>query len=186
MPAKSKTPSWIDVKASLADVDRAGLLALVQDLYAASKDNQIFVDARFGLGDDVLEPYKAIIDRWLWPDVYKNKQYSVAKAKKPIADYKKAIGEPVGLAELMVFYCEQAIDFSGEFGLADEAYYSALVACSSRRLGLCSGCPSHNAQAFSTGSTRSARRGRRWAGVWETTSTRSGEAPASRSTIDEG
>lgn len=127
MATKKNTPSWSDVKAKLADFDRAGLLGLVQDLYAASKDNQIFLHARFGLGKDVLKPYKVTIDRWLCPDVYKNQDYSVAKAKKPIADYKKAIGQQVGLAELMVFYCEQAIGFSSEFGLDDEGYYSALV-----------------------------------------------------------
>lgn len=127
MATKKNTPSWSDVKAKLADFDRAGLLALVQDLYAASKDNQIFLHARFGLGEDVLKPYKVTIDRWLCPDVYKNQDYSVAKAKKPIADYKKAIAQPAGLAELMVFYCEQAIGFSSEFGLDDEGYYSALV-----------------------------------------------------------
>lgn len=130
MAAKKPTkasPSWSDVKTQLADFDRTGLIGLVQDLYAASKDNQIFLHARFGLGEDVLRPYKVTIDRWLRPDVYKNQDYSVAKAKKPIADYKKAIGHPAGLAELMVFYSEQAIDFSSEFGLDDEGYYSALV-----------------------------------------------------------
>jgi hypothetical protein len=30
----------------------------------------------------LLKPYKAIIDRWLWPDVFKNQDTSVAKAKK--------------------------------------------------------------------------------------------------------
>ena len=59
------TPSWSDVKTKLADFDRAGLMGLVQDLYAASKDNQAFLHARFGIGEDVLKPYKAAIDRWL-------------------------------------------------------------------------------------------------------------------------
>lgn len=39
-----------------------------------------------------MKAYKTIIDRWLWPDVFKNQDTSVAKAKKAIADYKKAIG----------------------------------------------------------------------------------------------
>jgi len=97
MATKKATPSWIDVKARLADLDRAGLLGLVQDLYAASKDNQAFVHARLHLGDNVLEPYKATIDRWLWPDVFKNQDTSVAKAKKAVADYKKASGSVEGL-----------------------------------------------------------------------------------------
>jgi hypothetical protein len=35
------------IKAKLASVDRLGLLGLIQDLYAAHKDNQTFLHARF-------------------------------------------------------------------------------------------------------------------------------------------
>ncbi len=119
--------SWSDVKTKLADFDRPGLLGLVQDLYAASKENQAFLHARFALGEDVLRPYKATIERWLWPDVIKNQDTSVAKAKKAIADYKKAVRQPDGLAELMVFYCERAAGFSNDIGLQDEGYFNALV-----------------------------------------------------------
>lgn len=127
MAAQKTAPSWSDVKAQLAAFDRAALLGLLQDLYVASKDNQAFVHARLHLGGDVLKPYKATIDRWLWPDVFKNQDTSVAKAKKAIADYKKASGTAEGLAELAVFYCERASGFSGDVGMDDEAYLSALV-----------------------------------------------------------
>lgn len=127
MATKKSTPSWSDVKTRLADFDRASLIGLVQDLYAASKDNQAFLHARFALGGDVLKPYKAAIDRWLWPDVFKNQDTSVAKAKKAISDYKKAIGQPEGSAELMVFYCERAAGFSNDVGLQDDGYFIALV-----------------------------------------------------------
>jgi hypothetical protein len=125
-PIKASS-TWSDVKGKLAEFDRAGLLGLVQDLYAASKDNQTFLHARFGLGGDVLVPYKAIIDRWIWPNPAKNQDTSVAAAKKAITDYRKAIGHPEGLAELMVFYCERAAGFSNEYGLDDEGYFDALV-----------------------------------------------------------
>jgi hypothetical protein len=127
MAMKKTTPSWSDVKIKLADFDRAGLISLVQDLYAASKDNQTFLHARFGLGGDVLKPYKAIIDRWLWPDMFKNQDTSVSKAKKAVSDYKKAVGQFDGLAELMVFYCERGAGFSDDIGLQDEGYFDALV-----------------------------------------------------------
>jgi len=119
--------NWSAVKTKLSSFDRAGLLSLIQDLYAASKDNQAFLHARFNLGADVLKPYKATINRWLWPDMFKNQDTSVAKAKKAISDYKKAIGAPEGLAELMVFYCETAAGFSDDIGLQDEGYFAALV-----------------------------------------------------------
>ena len=51
---KIPRPTWYDVKAKLANFDRAGLFGLLQDLYAASKDNQAFLHARFSLSDDVL------------------------------------------------------------------------------------------------------------------------------------
>lgn len=97
-------PTWADVKGELAPFDRPGLLALIQDLYTAHKDNQMFLHARFGLGEDVLQPYKKTLDRWLWPDVLRNQDTSVLKAKQAISSYQKAVGDPVGLAELIVFY----------------------------------------------------------------------------------
>lgn len=124
-PTKA-TPSWSNVKTKLTDFDRAGLLGLVQDLYAASKDNKAFLHARFGLGEDPLEPYKDVVTRWINPPDFRN-PISVSKAKKAISDYKKALGRPEGLAELTVFYCEEVFDFLAGCGMDDEGFYSALV-----------------------------------------------------------
>ena len=120
-------PTWTDVKARLASFDRLGLLGLIQDLYTAHKENQTFLHARFGLGQDVLKPYKETLDRWLWPDVLRNQDTSVVKAKQAISSYKKAVGDPAGLAELMVFYCECAARFCTDIGYQDDAYFDALV-----------------------------------------------------------
>lgn len=109
------------------ELDRAGLVGLVRDLYSASRENQAFLHARFNAGDDVLAPYKVIIDRWLWPDHLKNQGISIAKAKKAITEYKKAIGDPVGMSELAVFYCERAAGFSADIYLQDETYFRALI-----------------------------------------------------------
>lgn len=124
---RKASPTWSDVKGRMAELDRAALLGLVQDLYAASKDNQAFLHTRFDLGGDSLAPYKATIDRWLWPNVIKNQLTSVATAKRAVADYRKASGKPEGLVELMAFYCERAAGFSDEYGLQDEIYFNALV-----------------------------------------------------------
>jgi hypothetical protein len=120
-------PSWTDVKAALTSLDRLGLLGLIQDLYAAHKDNQTFLHARFGLGADALNPYKETLDRWLWPEVLQNQDTSVVKAKQAISSYRKAVGEPAGLAELMVFYCERAAGFCSDIGYQDDSYFDALV-----------------------------------------------------------
>jgi len=120
-------PTWADVKAKLASFDRAALLAALQDLYAATEGNRAFLHARFGLGEDPLQPYKKTIDRWLCPDIFRGQETSVSRAKRAIRNYKKAIGDSVGLAELMVFYCERAAGFCADVRHADPAYFDALV-----------------------------------------------------------
>jgi len=39
-------PTWVGVKAKLAQFDRTGLMGLVQDLYAAHEDNRTFPHAK--------------------------------------------------------------------------------------------------------------------------------------------
>jgi hypothetical protein len=124
---KSTLPSWKVVKAALQSFDRAGLLGLVHDLYAVDKINKAFLHARLGLGSDQLAPYKAIISRWICPDLVKSQSVSISKAKKAIADYQKAIGEPAGLAELSIFYCEEAFSLLESCAFEDERYFAALI-----------------------------------------------------------
>lgn len=125
-PAKSK-PTWTDVKIKLESFDRAGLLGVLQDLYAADEANRAFLHARFGLSDDPLQPYKKTIDRGLWPNVFRGQQTAVSRATGAIVKYKKALGDPVGLAELLVFYCERAAGFCQDANHQDTAYFDALV-----------------------------------------------------------
>ncbi len=125
-PAKSKA-TWADVKTTLTSFDRAALLGLLQDLYAADEFNRAFLHARFGLGEDPLQEYKKIVDRWLWPDVFRGQQTSVSKAKRAISKYRKALGDPVGFAELLAFYCERAAGFCQDADHRDTAYLDALV-----------------------------------------------------------
>jgi hypothetical protein len=141
-------PTWKDVKTKLEGFDRPGLLALIQDLYTAHKDNQAFLHARFGLGEDVLQPYKEALDRWLWPDVLRNEDTSVLKAKQAISNYRKAVGDPAGLAELMVFYCEQAAGFCDDVGYQDESFFDALVRMFEQALSVANQLPPSDRAAY--------------------------------------
>ena len=128
MARKTKVqPTWKDVKSVIQNFDREGLKGLVRDLYSASKSNQSFLHARFNLGTGQLKPFKDTISRWINPDIMLNHQISVAKSKKAIAEYRKAIGRPEGMAELSVFYCEEAFDFLESCGMDDGVYFLALI-----------------------------------------------------------
>ena len=119
--------TWNLVKGQLRHVDRAGLVGLLKDLHALAPENRAFLAARFGLGPDPLAPYKTSISRWICPDLLRGQDISIKKAKKAISDYRKAIGQPEGVAELCIFYCEEAARLLSECGMEDEAYFSVLV-----------------------------------------------------------
>src|SRR6202158_4434147 len=53
--------------------------------------------------------------------------YTTLFRSQAISDYKKALGDPEGVAELMVFYCERAAGFSRAVSHDDTAYFNALV-----------------------------------------------------------
>ncbi|HEX8815362.1 MAG TPA: hypothetical protein VF753_07670 [Terriglobales bacterium] len=120
-------PTWEAVKAEFVGFDRAALLAVLQDLYSVSEGNQAFLHARFSLGQNPLQPYKKTIDQWLRPDTLRGKGTSASRAKRAISDYRLASGDPEGLAELMVYYCEQAAGFCRNADYQDAAYLDALV-----------------------------------------------------------
>ena len=120
------------------DFDGAGLRGLVQDLYAASIDNRAFLHARLGLGHDQLQPFKASISRYISPKPMKGRPVSVSNAKKAIADYKKAIGRPEAIAELSIFYCEEAFGFLESCSMEDESYFAGLIRMYGRSLELVS------------------------------------------------
>ena len=62
----------------------------------------------------------------MYPDVYTNKPIQISKAKKAISNYSKAIGDPVGEAELITFFVECGNSFTVNFGDIDGAFYDSL------------------------------------------------------------
>lgn len=120
------SPSWSDVKAKLAELDRNELIAILQALYSTGQDNKFFLHTRFNLGEDPLEPFKNTITHWINPPNLRN-PISISKAKRAISYYKKALGQPEGLAELAVHYCEEAFSLLSNCSVDDESYYNAIA-----------------------------------------------------------
>ncbi len=137
-----------DVKDKLTNYTQAELVGLIQNFYASQKENRTFLHTRLGLGADVLEPYKEIIGRWLSPDLEKKQDLSAAKAKRAISDYWKAGGDRFGLAELKVFYCEQAAGFCNQYGFDGDAYLDALVLTFEEALTIMASLPAHSRTDF--------------------------------------
>jgi hypothetical protein len=108
---KGALPTWIDVKASLLSFDRAGLLGLVQDLYAASKDNQALLHARLGLGPDQLKPYKATISCWINPDLMRGGVRLNFKSQESNRGLQESHWTPEGLGRTIDILLRGGIQF---------------------------------------------------------------------------
>jgi len=124
---KNKTPSWIDVKKQIKGFNKKELFDLIRDFYHLSPDNKNFSHTRFSLGKDSLDPYKRIIQNTMDPDIEKNEALDMKTAKKAIKSYAKAVDNPQGEAELMIFFIECGNNFTLSYGDIDEEFYDALI-----------------------------------------------------------
>jgi len=140
--------TWSAVKSALSGSDREALLELVKDLYGLSASNKQFVDARFHLGRDPIAPYKKIIADCIAPDVFSRRPIQIAKAKKAISDYRKAVRDDRGELDLMIHFVECGNGFTLDYGDIDEDFYDALVNMYVRAVKVTVGLPLPERQPF--------------------------------------
>jgi hypothetical protein len=148
MKPKKKEPNWTDLKRKLVNLDKAELIALIKELRAADKANQNFLNTRFQLGENSMEPYKATIKRCVSPSLSSNQPISITRAKKAISDYRKAGGKPPEVAELCVYYCEVCADFLSWCGMEDDSYFNALIREYAQALEIIAKLETHQQEAF--------------------------------------
>ncbi len=109
MDDSTKKASWIDAKTKLVQFSHTELIYFIQKLYKLNKKNQAFIHTALNLENHALEYYKKIICDSINPDS-PTRQASVSKSKQAIIDYKKAMGLPEAMIDLMILYCEEAFD----------------------------------------------------------------------------
>jgi len=107
--SKNASPTWSDVKTrTLTSIARA--FGLVQDLYTASKDNQDSCIARLAW----VMINSNLSRREFQMDISGSNErqpISVSKAKEGDWGLQKRLLAPDGMAELSIFYCEEALGF---------------------------------------------------------------------------
>jgi|LauGreDrversion4_2_1035121.scaffolds.fasta_scaffold18276_5 hypothetical protein len=120
--------TWSAVKSAASKLSQKELLGLIGELYRLSSQNKAFLHARFADQSIAMDEFKTIVSECLNPDVSRDRPLQVAKAKKAVADFCKAVADPITHADLMVFFLEQGNAFTLEYGDIDAGFYSALVA----------------------------------------------------------
>lgn len=135
MRAKSDTEGFGRIRSTLLKQQPKQLVRLIGELYRLSRENQRFLQARFGGGPKQLPVYRQLIADCLWPDpLRKGAQVRIAEAKRAIRQYERATGDAAGTTELMLTFVEQGTGFAADLGYSDEDLFSSLEAMLSRAL----------------------------------------------------
>lgn len=123
-----KESSWNDIKASIDQLDKNQLTDLLRDAYRLCAENQDFFHTRFATtAEDPLPRYKRIIQRAIHPYLEDNETLKIEEANDAINRYSKAVDNPVGEAELRIYYVECGNNFTLSYGDIDEDFYDALL-----------------------------------------------------------
>jgi hypothetical protein len=122
-----KLPPWSEIKAGLRHIDEQGLVSMIRDLYQLSKENKIFLASRMGIGEPeaMLEPYRRDIRRQFNPDRGFPK-LDLAAARKVLNDFRRVSSHVEATAELLVYYVEQGVICTLNYGDIHEQFYRSL------------------------------------------------------------
>ncbi len=115
------------LKQYLNSRSQAELVDEIADLVKRFPAVQEYYQVKLSPNDDsqVLNKYKKIIENEFFPTrgIGRGK---LSVAKKAISDYRKIGKSPESMADLLLFYVEQGVKFTNEYGDIDAPFYSSM------------------------------------------------------------
>ncbi len=113
-----------EIRYYLNEKTKKELIDLVLKFYRSNSFNQKLLHTEINPESEyvIKEKYKINIKTEFFPEKGDPKlRYSILR--KAINDFKKISRKPENLADLMLFYVENGVDFTNEYGDIDEAFY---------------------------------------------------------------
>lgn len=114
-----------EVKKELNRLDKADLIKHIAELYKKYKPVKQYFD--FYIDPDekkLLEEYKEKVAEGFFPK--RGFQLKLSVSRKAINDFKKLGPSPESLADLLLVYVENGVEFTTEFGDIDEGFYTSV------------------------------------------------------------
>lgn len=111
------------VKKLLSAMSKDDIIKMVLELYDARKEAKDYLDYYVNPDEKAkLEEYKVIIKNEFFPKRGEEKcRFSICR--KAVSDYRKLHPAPENIADLMLFFVEQATEFTAMYGDMWEQYY---------------------------------------------------------------
>lgn len=125
MAEKSLTLS--ELKRHLKSSSPDELINDITELFKRFDSVKDYYQVKLAPKDDtpIREKYKKIIKNEFFPARGLGKA-KLSVAKKAVSDYKKVSANPAGVADVMLFYVEQGVQFTNEYGDIDESFYNSM------------------------------------------------------------
>ena len=100
----------------------------IMDLFKLSREvkEYYFLKLKPGSEKELMEKYKKIIENEFFP-LRGNKFPDYKVLKKAVDDFKKVSRNPVYLADLMMIYVENGVEFTNTYGDIDERFYKNIA-----------------------------------------------------------
>jgi hypothetical protein len=120
-------PIWSQIKSRLLSLEKQDLVNVIRDLYQLNTDNKVFLTTHLGFGDPetFMAPYKRTIQRVFNPE-RGFPSLTLSAARKALNDFKKASANQKAIADMMIYYVEQGVACTLNYGDIDAAFYSSL------------------------------------------------------------
>ena len=123
--AKGKLITITQLKGALKDLSQKELIELVAEISKSCPHAKEFLTVRF-LGDtkELMHKYKKKIEHEFYPS-RGHARLNLREAKKAISDFKKISSDKALHIELLIFYVENCVDFTDDYGEINESFYNS-------------------------------------------------------------
>lgn len=114
-----------EVKSELNKLDKEDLIKHISELYKKYKPVKEYFD--FYINPDekkLLEQYKDKVTEGFFPK--RGYQLKLSSSRKAINDFKKLGASPDSVADLLLHFVEQGVEFTNEYGDIDENFYTSV------------------------------------------------------------
>ncbi len=121
------SPNLTALKQYLKNSSKEELISDISELFKRFDSVKDYYQIKLSPQEEteVRAKYKKIIENQFFPTGGIGKA-KLSVAKKAVTDYKKIGDTPVGVADIMLFYVEQGVNFTNAYGDIDEPFYNSM------------------------------------------------------------
>ena len=116
------------IKKAIKDCERDECVEIILEMAQACPQAREYLTIRFTENHgEVLEKYKKKVRHEFYPANGGFGRLRLKDAKKAISDFKKLCPDKVMAIEIMLFYVENSIEFTNDYGDINEAFYNSAL-----------------------------------------------------------